>query len=428
MRRLAVLLLLAGCRQIFGLEPPARSADAGADAPIPDGGPCAAASAECVADVLRTCSAAGALPVDTTCTWGCLGPAAHCGAVVPAGGAVTAQDLAPDAILTDITLNTPSLIIDGDSGAIGTLASPNALRASGTGVINGIDYAVRGNVAVFRFASLTAMTTVTPYGSHAIALVAPGMISVPGTIDMRAPCINAGALGGSPGGGAAANGSGAGGGVGAGGGPGGGGGGYGGTGGRGGLNPASGGVTYGNATITTLVGGSGGGGGYAAGGAGGGALQLISGTQISIAGGINAGGCGGRSSASTASGGAGGGAGGTILLEAPTISILGKLAVNGGGGGGVGSSSVASNGTLDRSQASGGSGGIVTGALGAAGATLNGANGAVSTTRGAGGGGSIGRIRIDTRDGTATLGAGSVLSPAPTDPGSTCTVATAAVQ
>ncbi len=432
MRRFVLLVLAAGCRQVLGLESPTHGAsDAGIDAYIPDAGPCSAASAQCISDVLRTCSNPGAMPVDTTCSWGCVsgGNGAHCGELVPAGGGVLPGDLTPDTTLVDTTLSGVSLIINADTGAIGTLAQPTVIRPSGTGVMNGIDYAVRNGVAIFRFGSLTISGGVGPYGSHALALVADGAISVTGVLDMRAPCINQGSLGGSPGGnpGMAATGQGGGGGGSS--GIGGSGGGYGGVGGRGGLNGVnSTGPAFGDAQITKLAGGGGGGGGSGgAGGAGGGAVQLVSNTSISIPGGINAGGCGGKTSSGTGNGGGGGGAGGTILLEAPAITINGKLAVNGGGGGGVGGSGVGADGTLDRNPAAGGVGSVLNGAVGAAGATTNGADGAISVPLGAGGGGGLGRIRLDTQSGSASITNGALLSPALTD-NSTCTQAAAVVQ
>ena len=428
-----LLLLAAGCQQVFGLESPTHGSIADApsiDAYIPDAGACTAVSAECVGDVLRVCSGANVQPVDTTCSWGCLtANGAHCGQIVPAGNGVVTADLQPDAMLMDISLSGNTLIINGDTGAIGTLVNPNSIRGQGSGIKSGIGYAVNNNIAVFRFASLTISGTLNPYGSHAVALVADGTISVAGTLDMEATCINgAGLLGAGQGGGSGAAAIGSGAGAGGASGTGGSGGGHGGTGGQGGLNtPASDGPIFGDAQITTLTGGGGGGGGGGGvGGNGGGGVQLVSNTSISIGGGINAGGCGGKSSTSTANGGGGGGAGGTILLEAPTISIPGKLAVNGGAGGASGSNMSGPNGSLGRTPAQGVIG-IANGGDGAAGAVANGGNGANGNTRGGGGGGAIGRIRLDALGGTASIDVGAVLSPQPSD-GTTCTEGVATVQ
>lgn len=426
------MVLLAGCKQIFGLSEPAHGdagADAAADAAIPDAGACTGASAECIGDVLRTCADAGATPVDTTCAWGCGGGAPHCQQLTPTGGAVQPSDLDGDPGLAAIDLSG-TLLVDTDTGAIGTSNNATSVRAAGTGVVSGIDFHVTNNVAVFRFATLQISGSVAPFGGHAVAFVAVGDASVAGLVDLRAPCVGGGGtLGGFAGGSPGQGGGGPGGGGSMGPDPGGGGGGHGGLGGRGGNNSAGNqGAIYGDDAITQLIGGSGGAGANAAGGAGGGAFQLISGTHLDVAGGINAGGCGGHSSNQLGSGGGGGGAGGTIVLEAPVVSIRGALAVNGGGSGGVGGSSSGAPGSLDRMPAAGASAAVVDGAEGAAGATANGANGLTQTSRGAGGGGGIGRIRIDTRDGTATIDPGAVLSPAPTDPQSTCTVGTAALQ
>jgi hypothetical protein len=85
-------------------------------------------------------------------------------------------------------------------------------------------------------------------------------------------------------------------------------------------------------------------GGGAAGGAaghGGGAVFLIAGTQIEVAGGINAGGEGGKGATITtgavttlACGGGGGGSGGMIAFEAPMITVTGDPLIHADGGGG----------------------------------------------------------------------------------------------
>lgn len=429
MRRLVLLLLAAGCRQLFGLEPPTHAVtDAADDGTIPDAGLCVTASTQCLGTVLRTCSGAGVMAVDTTCAWGCVGSGGpHCGQLVPTGGGVVATDVTPDGLLMDVTLSGNGLLINGDTGAIGTLTQTESIRAAGGGINNGIGYAVNNGVAVFRFASLAIPTDVAPIGNHAIALVANGTIDVAGLITMQGVCVtNGGTLGGSVGGAASTTATGSGGGTGA---PaptdGGGGGGYGGTGGLGAGNIA-GGSRYGQPTIGMLVGGGGGGGGGGtAGGNGGGAIQLASNTLISIGGGINAGGCGGKSASGSISGAGGGGAGGTIVLEAPQISIPGKLAVNGGGGGGVGTTINGRNATLDRTPAAGATGNG-NGGLGAAASMLDGA--AATGIEGGGGGGGIGRMRLNTRTGSADMPVGSVLSPEPDDPASTCTQGAATVQ
>jgi hypothetical protein len=90
--------------------------------------------------------------------------------------------------------------------------------------------------------------------------------------------------------------------------------------------------------ISNFVGGSGGGNGGSPGtastaGAGGGAIQISSGSRITITinGTINAG--GGAGQRLCYSGGSGGGSGGTIFLEARQIDVTGVIAANGGAGG-----------------------------------------------------------------------------------------------
>jgi hypothetical protein len=413
-RRVVVLLLLAGCKQIFGLSKPAHGADATPD--VVDPNACTAASVACNGDVLHTCAMAGELPTDTTCSWGCGGDTPHCFAIVPAGGGVTMDDVAADPSLQDVSLMQDTVIIDGDTGAIGKTGQLELVRPAGAGTKNGISYEVNNGVAVFRFASLAIAAPTTPIGSHAIALVAVSDITVSAEIDGLAPCRGTGALGGfgaSAGPGAGQAGASA---------KGGGGGGNGGAGGTGGNNGSSGGAINGDDAITILVGGSGGGtSGSNVGGAGGGALQLVSGTRITVGAGINLGGCGGAAGTLALTGAAGGGAGGTLLLEAPYISIGATLAVNGGGGGGF---SAGADGALSRTPASGGNGG----GTGAAGATPDGGDGGASGAGAGGGGGGIGRIRVNTRDGTADVSGAASSSPAPDDPRSTFTVGTANLQ
>jgi hypothetical protein len=377
--------------------------------PDPPGhGPNDAAGDSAEPDGPTTCGSA--------CAWGCVdGAVPHCGTFTPASGAIVPADF-DTTTLADA--NVPSGTIDGDTGAFGSL------RGAGSGVINGIDYHLAGNVAVFRVKSLQITGGVTLAGRHPIAIVAGGAISVGATIDATGTCSG---TSGGPGGyaGGAANSAA----IGSGGGSvtagnGGGGGGHGGTGGVGtaknGTAPTVGGAAFGDDTMLVGGGGGGGGGGASAGtgGGGGGALELVSNTAITIASGgtINAGGCG---APQTGSFGGGGGAGGTIMLEAPVVTVDGALAVNGGGGaaGGNGGSGSGANGRSDRTPAPGGigPGGFTSqnGGSGAAGAMADGyANGQIST-QGGGGGGAIGRIRITTR--TGNVGGSGSLSPAPAD-------------
>jgi hypothetical protein len=452
--RLAVLgfVVLAGCKQLFGIEDPVL-ADGG---DIPDGGPCAMASAECVgADVLRTCAATGATPTDTACGWGCIDTGiamlAHCGQIAPAGGGVVPGDVAADPALADVVLDPGAgdtdLFIQADTGRIGTAGDNGRFRINGTGVISGIDFEVTTagtKMGVFRSRSLVISAPLVLLGGEPIAWVADGEIRVDGVIDARGTCLDTvGGPGGMPGGLAIESSPGMGGGTGGGtdGSQGGGGGGYGGIGGHGGRSAGigvAGGASFGDSTISILVGGGGGGGGGGAssvgsgssgGGGGGGAIQLVSNTAItiSLAGGINAGGCGGKA-ATTTNGGGGGGAGGTILLEAPVITIAGTLAVNGGGGGGGDTGATSGqSGLLDRKAAQGGAAGTG-GSKGAAGGAASQRDGPTATnaSHAGGGGGAVGRIRMNTRGGAADVT--GLLSPDFTDSLTTCTQGAAQVQ
>jgi hypothetical protein len=434
-RAIGLVLLLAtmGCRQILGLDDledlrtdgSVDDADSAIDAPIPDASGCVALSSECVSgSVLRTCNALGEDPVDTTCTLTCSAAGgAHCTQIAPAGGAATAADLAPSPPLTDVTI-AAATTINGDDGTI------TGLRATGNGVVSGIDYTVRNNVAVFRFKKLAVNAAVQLRGARPIVLVALEDITVGAPIDAHGPCTalvpgpggGAGGMqvsgaamaggdpGGGPGGAMATGLAGAGGGNGA----------VGGAAGKMTGTSPGGGAAFGTPTIPTLRGGGGGGGGVGqtsgAGGGGGGAVQLVANGKIELtAGGINAGGCGGFGGFFA---GGGGGAGGTILLEAATITIgTGVyLAVNGGGGGGSGGSGgVGTNGmigqsTTGRAPPGTGAQGGVSGRGGAAG-FLAGESGADDNMYGGAGGGAVGRIRINTLSGAATIQAGAIVSP-----------------
>jgi hypothetical protein len=180
--------------------------------------------------------------------------------------------------------------------------------------------------------------------------------------------------------------------------------GVGGTGGTPSGNAAMAGMTYGNATITPLIGGSAGGSDDSL-SAGGGAIQIVAGQSITIYpyGAINAGGGGGVNIDDYA----GGGSGGAILLEAPTVTINGNLGANGGGG-----MSVFASGADSTANATPAAGASPYGGAGSAGTTINGTAGTASTGAnevGAGGGGA-GRIRINTASGSATIT--GIVSPA----------------
>jgi hypothetical protein len=98
----------------------------------------------------------------------------------------------------------------------------------------------------------------------------------------------------------------------------------------------------------------------APGGPAGGGLYLIAGGTIVIHGKLGAGGGGGGRPTQHAGGGAGGGTGGMIVIEAPSITNLGVLYVDGGGGsGGAGMSPSLSGNDADGIQAAVGSTGTM---------------------------------------------------------------------
>ena len=192
--------------------------------------------------------------------------------------------------------------------------------------------------------------------------------------------------------------------------------GYCGVGGAGGASsgtPQAGGVAYGNAELVPLLGGSSGGAG-SGGGPGGGALHLISGSRVTIAptGVVHVGGGGANAES-------GAGSGGAILIEAPSVDMGGVLAANGGSGGG-GWTDYGANATPDATPAPGGGQGTDSpGGNGGAGTMINGSNGVYGTTNGraAGGGGAVGRIRINSEAGRAKIT--GTISPATSTPCST---------
>jgi hypothetical protein len=421
------------------------------DAYVPDAGICAQLGKECVGPTLRDCQEENAPPVDTQCVWGCaeLG-GAHCAKLVPSGGALLPADLDKgQADLQDKTLIVVNTRIDTDTGEIANV------RAAGIGVINNIDYVQRGNVGVFRFKKLALDgNRLEIAGTRALAIVAIEGMTINARLDATGDCAGGTpGPGGFPGGARGVNGTGSGG-VGGGEGgdaggnganfaaSGGGGGGHGGVGGKGGSGggqvATDGGSAYGDALISVLQGGGGGGGGGGTGGSGGGgggAVQLASNGTIRIAiFGIDAGGCGGRGTNDNLHGAGGGGAGGAILIEAPSVEVAESawLTVNGGGGGGAetNSNNAGQDGLFSTDRASGGNSGDQggDGGDGGAGSTLFGDPGQASRFAGGGGGG-VGRIRINTYSlDTAQISPNAVISPRFDASGTTATKGLARVQ
>lgn len=353
---------------------------------------------------------------------------------------------------------TQDLVIDTDLGTVVTLAGNQQLTDVSYHQVNAADCGKSWKVGIgvfsFKRIRIPEGVRVRFAGTRAAALLSPGRIEIEGLLDLRgsqAECsdMRCGGPGGFPGGYAqnpGVPGDGPGGGLfghgvgGDGDEAGGGGAGSCGTGGRGGdgntpaLYPGgAGGQPYQNANLIPLCGGSGGGPGGLGkqttdltqrGGGGGGAIQIVSKSAVTIGSsaatpsGIQAGGGGGQSDHGTNfnDGGGGGGAGGAILIEAPiiTISSGAVLAANGGsGGGGYNNGKDTANGVpadLSSTPVLGGLGEVRSGGSGGAGSAQNGsdATGAPGDG-GGGGGGAVGRIRLNTQDGTATIS--GVLSP-----------------
>ena len=424
---------------------------------------CTAGASSCSGSTLVTCPD-GTAQMMTTCSLGCsMMGGAHCEQMYPRAP-VSRSDF-------DTTNLTPVSLAAGggistETGLIG--AGPNPIRhanmdANTYEVHDGIGFHVvaipgqTGKMGIYTFKSLTLAQgqSLNAYGNNALALVSAGDMTISGVVDVT--CAGNVFLAGGgpnakpylagPGGGAGgqpgANNSGVS--VGNKGGgsgadnthqAGGGGGAYGDVGGNGGAEGANlggaGGMAYGDAMLMMLVGGSGGGaggqGGSAngsfGGGGGGVALLVAQGTLTlgngSALGGVNAGGCGGTADAMV--GGGGGGAGGAILLQALSVHIaaMGGLGANGGGGSAANAMASANtngkSGAISTTAASGGSGGSAAGGDGgvasATAGTTAGQPGVDSGNSGGGGGGAVGRIRIESQSGAATVDANGIVSPA----------------
>ncbi len=342
------------------------------------------------------------------------GPASADGAT-PFDAFVPSADAGP---LGFVASNLPPANVTLSDGGDGGLTISASCIAGAVGCPLGAPTTITQNdgspADLYVLSSLTIDTTaaLTLTGPNPIILAVLGPVEIHGTLGVAANLYSVAGPGGflsgvnsGPGAGIEATGSYA--------GSGGGGASYCGVGGSGSVVKGAacpGGATYGNATITPLLGGSAGGtiAGVTTAGAGGGAIQIVSAVSITVGpeGVVNAGGGG-------AGGGnpAGGGSGGAILLEAPQVTIAGTLAANGGGGGYNGA-----NATGNAQPASGGLDlqSVVVGGSGSAGATTAGSNAVVDATNAAvgGGGGGAGWIRINTASGSATIT--GTISPAQT--------------
>ena len=405
----------------------------------PDGSPTGDAGClpgvpdSCLDDALLTCVSGHLEVVD--CPLGCGGVPAGCRTYVPSNFD-DAMTLASGTARLDLGSVTGAAIwvFDSDTGEItaGVASTPTVVRPAGMGELAGVQFRLKAaampdapDLGVFALGNLVvpAGTTLVGIGDRALVILAADSVEIAGTVTVAADALTGRSQPG-PGGsaGGAMRSAGFGSGAGSAGGEngaddgGGGGGGFGGLGANGGdYRGGSGGTPYGSEDLVPLYAGSGGGGGAdddgGRGGHGGGAMQLAAAQTILVetSGVINAGGGGGQGglgpfTSSDVGAGGGGGSGGAILLEAPAVTILGRVGANGGGGGqgapcigclsisGTAGSPLVVPAPGSEVDDHGGGGGHGSDALGRAQA-------GVSWNNAGGGGGGAGRIRINTRTG-----------------------------
>ena len=477
--------LLVGCSAILGLgDGTIREAgDAaldGAVLPSDAGG----AGGDATTELESGAPDGGPAVADVGASTPCDGAPGTCPSFTPSGG-IAAADLS-GAGLVDFVLEVhdagtfgdetdggdagPSpgdTLIDVDTGEI--TAGGVVLRPASTGNLSirdvqaGIAYRQTDqNIAVFTFLSLAvpAGTTLELVGQHAVALLSSTDITVDGVIEARpmnpdgsnicgpdpanAPGGFAGGAGEtkghqgaytppSPGGGMGGGGGGA-------SAPGGGGGHA--TPGGAGCEPSdaslgtcgTGGGTYDTAALDVnfFHGGSGGGGGgvvttpYStgpSGGNGGGALRVVAANSLTVAGRIDASGCGGGAGAGCTScgdapaeiAGGGGGAGGAIVLESPRVSLQGTAAVYavGGAGGWAGQAGGSSENNAGCEESNVGSPHPGAGAGQAPNYDADGGAQAGLGPTGCGGGGGFGWIRINAGGEAAAIAQTAVVNPGP---------------
>lgn len=351
----------------------------------------------CDGSTLVSCNADGTAEEQRPCNVRCDPVARACeDSVDPSNGFAAELDAAGSEPALEITQET-TVDTTGDFNATKQLLKVGDQLVAATLVAgtNGAPDVVVISVSSFSIAAGVTLTT-TP-GPRALAIMSAGDVTIAGVLEARAggtdgsdPCVGASQP--------AVDGNDY---------PGGGGGGFGTPGASGGaITPAAlggaGGDATGTPTLIPLRGGCRGGNdpanGIGFGGHGGGGLQITSSTRIEVAGAINAPGLPGEGSA-------GGGAGGGILLEAPSVTVTGGLFANGGGGGcGYEQPTAGQPGQLSTTPASGGicAAGSVRGGNGGAGTTPPTEGSSIAQSAGTeyagGGGGAVGRIRINTVD------------------------------
>lgn len=384
----------------------APGSDAGDAMPAPV---CTANQAlRCDGATLVRCNSDGTAEVRETCALGCNAAAVRCNDVNPSNSLASFLDMTTGE--PDLDLGAAA-VLNTDDGTVMVDGHPVVVRSAT------LAQAPAPSIRVFMVHSLNAIQ-VTATGRNALAIVSNGDVKVSGVFAASASsntpgpgAFNDGACKGAPGGPPVAGGvaGGAGGGA------------FGLGGGKGGsaMNDngtsagGNGGTATGSPTLVPLRGGCDAGTvGASLFGAGGGAIQLVSRTKITVSGFVAANG----SSAS------GGGSGGGILLEAPAVENTGAVVANGGGGaGGCLFPRAGEDGRLDTIPASGGTACDIGNGRdgGSGGAGSQGArNGLSLSVAGTGpafagaGGGSVGRIRVNTVAGG--LSGNGAFSPNPT--------------
>ncbi len=399
-------------------DPHDAAIDAAIDASV-DAGPdantaCVPDSVVCEADHYVQCSSAGVVEVEIDCPLGCDGASSRCLDVDPSNGLAEYLDMARDDVAAPaVTLGTGSTI-DTDSGIV----------FDGTSSVS-VPSADLGAHRVFMVESLAVSGNTTVTGSRGLMVVADGSIEITALLDVSANLKVNGPGGGAgscdgvdansaslPGGaGGAGNGD-----AGA----------SGGTSNNGGSAAGPGGALLADVDLEPLRGGCEGGQSGVTGdsclsgfGGGGGAIQLVSRVEVNLlaAGVIDASGGGGVSASAavpgcvstSARGGGGGGSGGSVLIEAPQVRLEGGAVVistKGGGGsaGGIGALLNGEDGGIDEAWADGGVAQFANNGYGGRGGTsaqlpTDGQAGNTSGL-GGGGGGAVGRTRVNTSAGT----------------------------
>lgn len=351
---------------------------------------CSANASTCTGDKLSVCNGDGRSSTDTLCSLGCAADGQRCATFTPLndlGGAFAMAEIADDLVLGSVTIDDAGTITRvGDGTVVPVLSiSVAQLSAPAIRVYIAHSFTIRDAVVVPKSAA---------FGSNSIAFVATGPIEIDGVFDAGSALNHSGMFGvGSQGNTSACAGS-----VGYAGG----GGGGNGTAGSPGAPPnasvslpgAAGGAPQ-AAHFEPLIGGCPGGDDGMngnAGGRGGAGIQLVSGISITVSstGALNVGGQGGGPNA-------GGGSGGTLVLQAPAIRLDGVVSANGGSGGACSNNGNA--GSIGTTPAPG-VGGCGTSHSGSGGTGTVAPGLASAMAEGAAGGGAVGRVLIETADGT----------------------------